>query len=194
MIGRLRGILLEKKPPQLLIEVGGVAYELEASLPTCCSLPEIGTETILYTHLVVREDAQLLFGFLTVSERSLFRNLLKVSSVGPKLALAILSGIEPAAFVQTVSQKDPLPLTRIPGVGKKTAERLIIDMRDRLQDWQVEVGHIKITPPETLMHEEAISALISLGYKPQEAQRAVSQASQLYQNRDDIIRQALRSI
>ena len=133
MIGSLRGRLASKSPPGLLLEVGGVGYELEAPMSTFFDLPAVGEEVKLLTHLVVREDAHILYGFLTEGERQLFRGLLKVSGVGPKLALAILSGISLDGFAACVSAQDIGALTRIPGVGRKTAERLLIEMRDRLK-------------------------------------------------------------
>ncbi len=194
MIGRLKGILLEKTPPRLLIDVGGVGYELDASSFTFHRLPAIGTETVLHTHLIVREDAQLLYGFCEEQERALFRSLIKVTAVGPKLALAILSGIAPETFVQCVMLQDTASLTRIPGIGKKTAERLIMEMRDRLEDWQGSTS-TDVVPPLSQNHtQEAISALLALGYKQNEARQAVNQAARLHQSREEIIRHALRGM
>lgn len=198
MIGRLKGILLEKTPPSLLVDVSGVAYELDAPMFTFYRLPEINQEVILHTHLVVREDAQLLYGFSQERERALFRSLIKVSSVGPKLALAILSGIEPDAFVICVMHNDTDSLVRIPGIGKKTAERLIIEMRDRLHDWQPQTPgntapNLEVSTADKAT-QEAISALVSLGYKPHEARQAVSQVAPQYQSSEEIIRHALRSM
>jgi holliday junction DNA helicase RuvA len=197
MIGRLKGILLEKKPPCLLLDVGGVAYELDAPMFTFYRLADIGQEVILHTHLVVREDAQLLYGFSQERERALFRSLIKVSSIGPKLALAILSGIEPDAFVNCIMHNDAESLIRIPGIGKKTAERLIIEMRDRLQDWKpdnLEHMHLDIQHSTDKATQDAISALVSLGYKPNEARQAVSQTADEHQTSEEIIRHALRSM
>ena len=132
MIGRLRGILLEKQPPNLLIDVNGVGYEVQASMTSFYQLPEIGKEINLFTHFVVREDAQLLYGFIDESERAMFRQLIKVSGVGPKLALAILSGMSVANLTQCIDARDPQRLVKIPGVGKKIAARLIIEMKDKL--------------------------------------------------------------
>ena len=176
MIGRLRGILLEKNPPRLLVEVHGLAYELDAPMFSFYRLPMIGAEVTLFTHLIVREDAQLLYGFAEERERLLFRHLIKVSAIGPKLALAILSGIEPDNFVDCISNNDTASLTRIPGIGKKTAERLIIEMRDRLSDWIYTQAERNTKSLSTSDHasQEAISALVSLGYKPNEARQAVS--------------------
>lgn len=196
MIGRLHGTLLEKAPPWLLIDVSGLAYEVESSMFTFYRLPDVGQSVTLHTHMVVREDAQLLYGFMQLQERVLFRNLIKVSGVGPKLALSILSGIEPDNFVSCVMQNDSASLVRVPGVGKKTAERLIIEMRDRLRDWQIESGAllsdtINASDKPT---QDAISALISLGYKPLEARQAVTEASKEaeHQSSESLIRHALR--
>ena len=136
MIGRLRGILAEKKPPYLLLDVNGVGYELEAPMGTIFQLPEVGAEVTLHTHLAVRDDAHLLFAFATEAERTLFRTLIKVNGVGAKLALTILSGISADDFARCVQESDTASLVRLPGVGKKTAERLVVEMRDRLDDWQ----------------------------------------------------------
>ncbi|NNM59418.1 MAG: Holliday junction branch migration protein RuvA [Legionellales bacterium] len=182
MICQLRGILLEKTPPELVLDVNGVGYEVIAPMSTFYRLPEIGQTVQLLTYLSIREDAHQLFGFYTPPERKLFRGLLKVNGVGPKLALAILSSIEPDAFVQTVLNNDLATLIRLPGIGKKTAERLVIEMRDRLSDWydssmstqtnnSVPVGLQNTTNG---VIQEAINALTSLGYKPQEAARAVA--------------------
>jgi Holliday junction DNA helicase RuvA len=198
MIGRIKGILLEKTPPSLLIDVAGVAYELDAPMFTFYRLPDIGKEVILHTHLVVREDAHLLYGFAKERERALFRSLIKVSSVGPKMALAILSGIEPDSFVNCVTHNDTDSLIRIPGVGKKTAERLIIEMRDRLHDWKPDA--LEPTNPTPTAYasnkatQEATSALIALGYKPNEARQAVSHVADEHQSSEEIIRHALRGM
>src|SRR3990167_5799257 len=179
MIGQLRGILLEKQPPQLLLDVHGVGYEIDAPMTTFYRLPDVGQEMTLYTHFVVREDAQHLYGFSTQEERWLFRTLLKVNGVGPKLALTILSSIEPDEFVRCVQQQDTANLVRLPGVGKKTAERLIIEMRDRLAEVSVAANKDRVTVlPAQLGRQQttqdAISALIALGYKSQEAARMVA--------------------
>lgn len=190
MIGRLQGILLEKSPPHLLLDVGGVAYEVSAPMFTFYRLPEIGQQTTLHTHLIVREDAQLLFGFSHLHERSLFRNLIKVSAIGPKLALSILSSIEPQHFVESIMQNDLDNLIKIPGIGKKTAERLVIEMRDRLGDWQI------TAPIPHNSKQEAIDALVALGYKPHEAKKAISQAQDQGHDTssETLIRAALRNM
>lgn len=186
MIGRLQGILIEKSPPHLLIDVNGVGYEVDAPMTTFYQLPKNGETVILHTHLVVREDAQQLFGFASLKERTLFRILIRVNGVGPKLALTILSGIEPAAFVRCIENQDVSTLVKLPGVGKKTAERLVIEMRDRLKEFddraaiQAVAGQAPLSVDQVGSDEndpvqEAVAALIALGYKPQEASRAVAQ-------------------
>jgi len=198
MIGRLRGTLVEKQPPLLLLDVGGVGYEVEAPMGTFYQLPEIGATVILHTHLVVREDAHLLFGFATESERRLFRTLIKVNGVGAKLALTILSGINADEFARCVQDNDTASLVRLPGVGKKTAERLIVEMRDRLADWEGAVllpGTSPAAPAEPSAASEmkdAISALVSLGYKPPEASRLVSKVESEGLSSEEIIRAALK--
>ncbi len=184
MIGRIRGIILEKQAPELVIDVHGVGYELQAPLSTFYKLPAPGQEVVLYTHFVVREDAQQLYGFWQREDRSLFRTLIRVSGVGPKLALAILSGMDSEEFVRSVQRNDARALVNLPGVGKKTAERLIVEMRDRLDEWRPELSGGSVATPSSdivatsrnRMVQDAESALIALGYKPQEAARAVSAA------------------
>lgn len=198
MIGQLRGNLLEKQPPDLLLEVNGIGYEVNAPMSTFYRLPEIGQETLLFTHFVVREDAQLLYGFATREERSLFRTLLKVNGVGPKLGLTILSSIEPDDFVRCVVNNDTQSLVRLPGIGKKTAERLVIEMRDKLAAWQanepVELSLLTNKNNNNQRVQDAISALISLGYKPTDASRAVSKVDDGTLTSEDIIRRALREM
>lgn len=181
MIGRLRGTLLEKQPPWLVIDVGGVGYELEASMNTLLALPGVGETAQLFTHLTVREDAHLLYGFARQQERALFRALIKVNGVGPKLALAILSGMEEDRFIRCVMDDDIKALTRLPGVGKKTAERLIVEMRDRFPHWTAEHdGMLEALDRNTAPARssdplaDAEAALIALGYKPTEASRLLS--------------------
>ena len=178
MIGRLQGIILEKQPPWVLIDVNGVGYELEASMSTFYHLPECGETITLHTHMVVREDAQLLYGFHSLSERQMFRNLIKISGVGPKLALTILSGMSAEDFSRCIMDGDSKSLTRLPGVGKKTAERLVIELKDRLEkDDSIQLprtagSKIKVEKAEN-PDNEAVSALISLGYKAQQASQMV---------------------
>ena len=201
MIGRLRGVLIEKRAPWLVIELSsGIGYELEAPMNTFYRLPELGQEVILYTHQVVREDAHLLYGFAEERERILFRTLIKVNGVGPKLALTILSNFDPQAFVLCINQGDSVSLTRIPGVGKKTAERLLIEMRDRLADpfaFGNSTSHsapISSSVPASSALQEAISALVALGYKPAEASRAVAQLETTGLSCEAIIRQTLQKV
>ena len=198
MIGRLRGTLIQKHPPELLIDVNGVGYELEAPMTTIYGLPEIGKEVTLFTHLHVRDDAHLLFGFATEQERRLFRSLIKVNGVGARMALTILSGIETDQFVRCIQEGDTERLVRLPGVGKKTAERLIMEMRDRLVN--IEAGRTTenqadVASPGNSENpvSEAISALISLGYKPQEASKYVHAVATETMSSEDIIRQALKN-
>jgi holliday junction DNA helicase RuvA len=170
MIGSLAGMLVQKAPPALTVEVGGVGYELEAPMSTFYNLPLVGQPVRLLTHLVVREDAQLLYGFSTVDERQLFRSLLRVSGVGPRIGLAILSGSTAGAFAACVQAGDVSALTRIPGVGRKIAERLIVEMRDRLAAVAAE-GHAAVAAAPVGKAAEAFSALVALGYRPNEATR-----------------------
>lgn len=192
MIGAIRGKLMEKLAPHLLIATaGGVSYELQASMTTFYRLPEVGAEISLLTHFVVREDAHLLFGFYTPEERSLFRTLIKVNGIGPKVALAILSSIEPDAFMRCVLEQDSATLVRLPGIGKKTAERLLIEMKDRCAGWEMSTA---IPPLKTSAMNEAMSALIALGYKPQESSRALSQLKDQGLSTEELIRAALKGM
>lgn len=196
MIGFLRGILTVKAPPHLLLDVHGVGYEVEAPMTTFYNLPAIGEEVKLYTHLAVREDAQQLFGFASEADRLLFRLLIKISGVGPKLALTILSGLSADAFEQCIRNNDTHALVRLPGVGKKTAERLMIEMRDRLPKREGE--SVFWSMPEALSasvytpKQEAASALMALGYKPQDAQRMVQNVASDDKSCEDMIRLALQ--
>ncbi len=195
MIGQLRGILLSKEPPHLLLDAHGVGYEIEAPLSTFYDLPAPGNEITLYTHLVVREDAHLLFGFASAQERTLFRSLLKVNSVGAKLALTILSGVSAQGFVRCVRNNDSASLTRLPGIGKKTAERLILEMRDKLSGW--EENTLRAAPASAThgdaMHD-ALSALVSLGYKPHAASRMLQGIDSAGLSREELIRRALQAL
>ncbi len=198
MIGRLRGLLIQKQPPLLLVDVQGVAYEVEVPMTTIYRLPELNEELTLYTHLVVRDDAHLLFGFAEEQERLLFRTLIKVNGVGAKMALAILSGMEADEFAQCIRDGDLARLTRLPGVGKKTAERLIIEMRDRLKDWQSTASSgASAGKPAALVSsdpaDEAVGALIGLGYKPQEASKYVLAVAGADMDSAEIIREALKA-
>jgi Holliday junction DNA helicase RuvA len=197
MIGFLRGRLAAKHPPQLLVDVSGVGYELEAPMSTFYTLPATGADVSLFTHLVVREDAHVLFGFATERERKLFRELLKVSNVGPKLALALLSGMSVDAFLLCIEAQDVDTLVRIPGVGRKTAERLLIEMRDRVKNFGDLAG---VSLPagggaESAIgpQAEAFSALIALGYKPIEVTRLLKGIDASVQTTEEIIRRALQA-
>ncbi|MFT5593500.1 MAG: Holliday junction DNA helicase RuvA [Oceanicoccus sp.] len=200
MIGRISGTLVEKQSPELLIDVNGIGYEVLAPMTTIYKLPELGQQVSLHTHFVVREDAQLLYGFSDKQQRSLFRALIKVSGVGPKLALAILSGIEAQSFVRSIHDGDTATLVRIPGIGKKTAERLVVEMKDRLKEWQVdsELPLMAAANPAPMGQEywiqEAEGALIALGYKPTEAAKAISAIKQPVTCAEDLIRFALKGM
>jgi len=194
MIGRLQGILGEKQPPFLVLEVQGVGYEIEAPMSTFYKLPELGEPVRLYTHLAVREDAHLLYGFISEAERKLFRALIKITGVGPKMALAILSGMDGDTFARCIQQNDLALLTRVPGVGKKTAERLVVEMRDRLGDWgALSAGSGEKPIAVTSALDDAISALIALGYKPQEASKLVHGVAQDGMSSETLIRKALQA-
>ena len=200
MIGKIRGTILEKQPPQLLVDVHGIGYEIDAPMSTFYQLPDVGQEVSLHTHFVVREDAQHLYGFYTLDERHLFRTLLKVNGVGPRMALTILSSTSPDEFVRCVLNNDTASLVRLPGVGKKTAERLVIEMRDKLAAWceaaplatgsrtKVESGS------RHAMLQDAISALVALGYKAQEASRVVTKIDDGNAASEELIRRALREM
>ena len=194
MIGFLRGKLLVKQPPVLLIDVNGVGYEVEAPMTTFYDLPETGSEITLHTHLVVREDAHTLFGFLRLSDRALFRALIKISGVGPRMALAILSGMSADAFVRCIQDSNTAALTRVPGVGKKTAERLVVELRDNIGKAGVagaDVSAASAGPANAV--EEAVSALIALGYKPPDASRMVRGIDSKDLGVEEIIRRALQT-
>ncbi|MSR13732.1 MAG: Holliday junction branch migration protein RuvA [Gammaproteobacteria bacterium] len=197
MIGRIRGILLEKRPPRVLVDCQGVGYEIEASMTTLWALPEINHEVTLHTQLIVREDAHLLFGFATVAERQMFQSLLKVNGVGAKMALGILSGIQADEFVVCIQRGDTARLTGLPGIGKKTAERLIVEMRDRVADWAGLDGGISTSPkvgvePDAVA--DAVSGLIALGYKPHEASKLIHTLDATDKTSEALIREALRGI
>ena len=202
MIGRIRGTLVHKQPPDILVEVGGVGYELQVPMTTLFQLPELGSEVSLVTHFVVREDAQLLYGFIDERDRALFRQLIKVSGVGPKLGLTILSGMDSASFARCVQRDDISSLIALPGVGKKTAERLLVEMRDKLKDWlgQADGGAEPLTggitiEPVTDMVADAESALIALGYRPAEASKVVAAVNDdSVGDSEELIRRALKSM
>jgi len=196
MIARIKGVLIEKRPPWLLVDVNGVGYEVEAPMSTFYNLPGINSEICLLTHLIIRDDAHLLFAFATDAERRLFRALIKVNGVGAKVALAILSGISAEDFSLCIQSGDISSLTRIPGIGKKTAERLIVEMRDKLLPGNL-TGDASSHPlkagvrAETAV-DQAQAALISLGYKPSDALRMVKTVSEDGASTEDLIRRALR--
>ena len=209
MIGRLQGELIEKQPPYLLIDVNGVGYEVEASMNTFYRLPELGKQVRLHTHFVVREDAQLLYGFYEIQERALFRTLIKANGVGPKLAITILSGISTTDFIRCVNEGDTASLVKLPGVGKKTAERLIVEMKDKIKALGLEAPSSEFSlsaadgpdmasfEPVVDNRNEAESALVALGYKPVQATKAIEQAHKLLgegASSEDLIRHALRAM
>lgn len=203
MIGRLNGIIIEKQPPLVLIEAAGVGYEVHMPMTCFYALPEASQPAIIFTHFVVREDAQLLFGFNHKQERTLFRELIKVNGVGPKLALAILSGMSAQQFVTAVGQQEIATLVKLPGVGKKTAERLVVEMKDRFKGMHSDLfsgeAAFELTAPvngnteENDAEAEAVAALVSLGYKPQEASRMISKVARAGADSETLIREALRA-
>jgi len=202
MIGRLRGNILEKQPPLVLLEANGVGYEVHMPMACFYELPELGQEAIVFTHFVVREDAQLLYGFNDKQERALFRELIKVNGVGPKLALAILSGMSAQQFVSAVEREEITALVKLPGVGKKTAERLVVEMKDRIKGLngdlfnsssEISLPSAAEKAPEADAEAEAVSALVALGYKPQEASRMVSKIAKPGADCETLIRDALRA-
>lgn len=199
MIAQIYGTLIEKLPPEIVIDVQGLGYEVHVSMHTFYRLPEIGEKIKLHTHFVVREDAQLLYGFFDKDERSMFRTLIKVNGVGPKLALTILSSVTPTEFTQFVLDNNSAALVKLPGVGKKTADRLLVEIRDKLKDSPNAIGKINqesfaLTSSGTMPEQEAISALIALGYKPQEASRAIARIEIAELSSKEIIRKALQSM
>ncbi|MES9990782.1 MAG: Holliday junction branch migration protein RuvA [Candidatus Thiodiazotropha sp.] len=198
MIGRLKGELVHKQAPSLLIDVNGVGYELEAPLSTFFTLPESGKTVTLFTHLAIREDAHVLYGFATEPERALFRSLLKVSGIGAKMALAILSGMSAEEFSRCVESEDVASLVRLPGIGRKTAERLIVEMRDRL----AKLGDLAPVGSQRQRDQatgpgnataDAVAALVALGYKPQEANRMVKAVAEDEMESETLIRAALQN-
>lgn len=211
MIGRLSGTLAEKFPPEILIECAGVGYEVTMPMTSIYALPDLNESVVIYTHFVVREDAQLLYGFANTTERKLFRLLIKVNGVGPKLALAVLSAMSADQFVSCVAHDDVSGIVKIPGVGKKTAERLLIEMRDRLKDWQVtsltpatDAMPVQLSAEQTFVNGlngsyrnnrgDAINALISLGYKQVQADKAVKLVYSEGMSSEDLIRLSLKSM
>ena len=199
MIGQIRGILVAKMPPEIHLEVGGITYEVQVPMSTLYQLPEIGQELVLHTHFVVREDAQLLYGFYDAKDKAMFRALIRVNGVGPKLGLAILSGMEVDEFVRTVRNNDVATLVNMPGIGKKTAERLIVEMRDRLAEWEVTAtvgAGSEVGSGASAVTKDAETALVSLGYKPMQAAHAIAQVIKDkpgVANSEELIRLALKS-
>ena len=197
MIGRLHGELISKTPPFLLLDVNGVGYDLESPMSTFYNLPAVGEQVILFTHLAIRDDAHVLYGFASESERSLFRSLLKVSGVGAKMALAILSGMSADEFAACVQAQDTAALVRLPGIGKKTAERLIVEMKDRLD--KLELGDVAAQPKgaaPAVEHSpvaDAVGALIALGYKANDASRMVRGIECEGLSSEEIIRASLKA-
>jgi len=200
VIGRLRGTLAEKHPPFLILDVGGVGYEVEVPMTTLYRLPLVGEPLTLHTHLVVREDAQLLYGFAEKREREFFRELIRLNGVGPKLALALMSGLEVDELVRCVQAGDTSTLVKVPGVGKKTAERLLVELKDRFKAWETLPGMTALViEPSSVSsvssaESDALSALISLGYKPQEASRAVAAVKEDGLSSEEMIRRALKGM
>jgi len=191
MIGRLKGILIHKAPPWLVVDVHGVGYELEAPMSTFYDLPELGREVFLFTHYAQKEDSVSLYGFLRETERRLFCDVQKVSGIGAKIALAVLSGASVDDFVRLIQSGDVAALTRIPGIGKKTAERMLVELRDRAADLGSGAGNASALPGDPVC--EAITALQALGYKPAEAERMAKKAAGAGDDAPAIIRKALQS-
>jgi Holliday junction DNA helicase RuvA len=200
VIGRLHGTLLEKQPPHLVVDVGGVGYELEVPMTTLYRLPSLSEPVTLHTHLVVREDAHLLYGFFEKRERELFRELIRLNGVGPKLALALMSGMEVDELVRCVQAGDTSTLVKIPGVGKKTAERLLVELKDRFKAWEglPAIATLVVEPRPGMAvssaENDALSALVSLGFKPQEASRAVASIQEKGLSSEELIRRALKGM
>lgn len=206
MIGRIRGILIEKTPGQALVECAGLGYEIDIPYTTFFHLPDPGQEVTLHTHFVVREDAQSLYGFASLLDRNLFRLLIRVNGVGPKLAAGILSGLDAQQFIRCVEARDTNALVKLPGVGKKTAERLLIEMADRIKQLEGQFTIAAVGEPvhgDTVVaampraedpREEAEAALIALGYKPQAAARAISKVAEEGMTSEALIRMALKSM
>ena len=191
MIGRLNGKLVEKKPPNIVIECFGVGYEVEAPMSTICDLPELGSVVTLLTHHHIRDDANLLFGFLTTTERELFRILIKVNGVGNRMALTILSGVSVSEFVRVVKNDQWQQLTSLPGVGRKTAERILVEVRDRLDAFKenFDVDNLKNS-----IQDDAVLGLVSLGYKKNEAVHFVEKVDSNINSSQEIIRQVLKNV
>ena len=201
MIGKLKGIIEDKQAPEVLIDCAGVCYEVQMPLTSFYQLPEVGQNAAIYIHFVVREDAQLLYGFANKTERLLFRQLIKTNGVGPKLALTVLSGMSAEQFVSCVMNDDTTTLVKLPGVGKKTAERLIVELRDRLKDWGVEAAaSTGVAIPDQIIaapasaFDDAVSALIALGYTQAQANKAIKAVHSDELGSEELIKQALKAM
>ncbi|NQZ11995.1 MAG: Holliday junction branch migration protein RuvA [Algicola sp.] len=201
MIGKLKGLVEEKNAPELLIDCNGVCYEVQMPLTSFYQLPEVGQQAVIYIHFVVREDAQLLYGFANKTERLLFRQLIKTNGVGPKMALTVLSGMSAEQFVRCVINEDSTTLVKLPGVGKKTAERLIVELRDRLKDWGVEAvpqapGQVidNVFEMPVSAFDDAVSALIALGYTSVQANKAIKKVHKEDMGSEALIKGALRAM
>ena len=192
MIGKLNGKLVEKRPPVIVIDCHGVGYEVEAPMSTIYELPEIGENVVLCTHLAIRDDAHLLYGFLTESERKLFRALLKINGVGTKMALVILSGMSVTDFFSCVRSEDWASLVSLPGVGRKTAERLVLDMRDKID--KILPDSEMSSSSQSSIVDDAVSALVSLGYKRQDAEKYVDNLDSNLSTSEEIIREVLKNV
>jgi holliday junction DNA helicase RuvA len=200
LIGRLRGTLAEKHPPHLIVDVNGVGYEIEVPMTTLYRLPSLGEPVTLFTHLVVREDAHLLYGFHEKRERELFRELIRLNGVGPKLALALMSGLEADELVRCVQNQDTSVLVKIPGVGKKTAERLLVELKGRFKAWETMpmIAQLVVEPTSAQQvssaENDALSALVALGFKPQEASRSIAAIKEDGLSSEEMIRRALKGM
>ncbi len=196
MISRLTGILAAKRAPQILVDCNGVGYEADVSMTTYYQLPEVGEQISIWTHLLVKDDSHSLIGFNGEQERKLFRQLIRINGVGPKMALTILSGIDDQQFAICIANNDIAMLTRLPGVGKKTAERLVIEMRDKIEALLSDIPAQQVTAGSHSIVSEAIEALQALGYKPADAENMISRAQQqgeTHSNASQLIKQALQA-
>jgi len=203
MIGRIKGELIEKTAPVLLVDVNGVGYEILCPMTTIYDIGDIGSRVLLHTQMIVREDAQLLYGFKTKFDRKYFQALIKINGVGPKMALAILSGMDAETLTYTVMNQDISMLTSIPGIGAKTAERLMVELKDKVESLAQEMPEgnsaggtksLSLNRSISLEESEAISALVSLGYKPKEAQKVIGSVKNEAKDTEDMIRLALKSM
>lgn len=200
MIGFLKGTLIEKTPPQLIVDVSGVGYEVDVPMTTLYRLPAVGQPVSLHTHMVVREDAQLLYGFFDKTDREFFRELIRVNGVGPKMALAIMSGLEVSELVRCVQAQETTALVKIPGIGKKTAERLLVELKDRFKAWETMPsisGLVEATGAPPIVSNQvsdAVSALIALGFKAAEAKKAVDGIAEPDLTSEELIKKALKGM